>query len=180
MRFTVAGATEVLSRTPVTLAAMLSDLSDEWLRAAEGPKTFSPFDVIGHMVDGERTDWMARARLIRSGAMNTPFEPYDRFGHWERNVGRDIGSLLVEFETLRAANLTELQGWSLTEQDLALTGTHPKLGKVTLAQLLAAWVVHDLGHIAQVARVMAKQYGQDIGPWREFLPVVTDRPVPVT
>lgn len=180
MRYEVSAAVQVLRRTPGTLAALLDGLDDVWVRATEGPKTFSPFDVVGHLVDGEKSDWLTRARLILSGASDTPFEPYDRFGHWERNTGRDLGSLLEEFAALRAANLRELEGWRLTDQQLAMTGTHPRLGAVTLAQLLSAWVVHDLGHVAQVSRVMAKQYGEAIGPWREFLPVVSDRPVPAT
>ena len=121
---------------------------------------------------------MPRARLILARGANPTFAPYDRFRHRERNVGRTLASLLDEFATLRAANLEELRSWRLTDAELDLPATHPGLGRVTLRQLLAAWVVHDLGHIAQVTRVMAKQYREAIGPWAPYLPIVSDRPVP--
>ncbi|HET8985558.1 MAG TPA: DinB family protein [Trueperaceae bacterium] len=180
MRFEMHHAMEILGRTPPALTALLEGLSDEWLGATEGPGTFSPFDVVGHLIDGERTGWMVRARLILSGAKDTPFEPYDRYGHREHNRERGLTSLLAEFARLRATNLQELAAWNLTDEQLAMTGTHSRFGSTPLTQLLSVWVVHDLGHIAQVARVMAKQYGDVIGPWSEFLPVVTDRPTPVT
>ena len=148
------------------------------MRATEGPETFSPFDVVGHLIDGDETDWMARASIIRAQGPHPAFEPYDRFRHRTRNVGRSLASLLDEFAKLRSTNITVLRSWTLTSADLDLTGIHPKFGRVTLRQLLATWTVHDLGHIAQISRVMAKQYRQDIGPWAEFLPVVTDRPTP--
>lgn len=178
MQFDVEQSIAVLQRTPATLAAMLSDLDDGWIRATEGPDTFSPFDVVGHLIDGEETDWMTRARIILERGPDPVFAPYDRFRHRERNVGRTLASLLDEFARLRAANLEELRAMGLGDADLDLPGRHPRLGPVALRQLLAAWVVHDLGHIAQVARVMAKQYRDEIGPWTAFLPVVTDRPVP--
>ncbi len=178
MKFDLPQSIAVLRRTPATLAAMLSDLDDGWIRATEGPDTFSPFDVVGHLIDGEETDWMVRARIILERGADPVFAPYDRFRHRERNVGRTLASLLDEFAALRAANLEELQAMGLGESDLDLPGRHPRLGPVSLRQLLAAWVVHDLGHIAQVSRVMAKQYRDEIGPWTAFLPVVTDRPVP--
>jgi hypothetical protein len=171
-------AMAVLQRTPGTLAEMLGGLDDAWVHATEGPDTFSPFDVVGHLIDGEETDWMPRARIILSHARDPVFAPYDRFRHRARNAGRPLDELLTEFGTLRAANLTELSGWTLTKRDLDAPGRHPALGPVTLRQLLSAWVVHDLGHIAQVARVMAKRYRDEIGPWVEYLPVVTDRPNP--
>jgi hypothetical protein len=178
MPFDLQQSIAVLRRTPPTLAALLSDLDDTWIRATEGPDTFSPFDVVGHLIDGEETDWMVRARIILARGADPVFAPYDRFRHRERNVGRTLASLLDEFATLRAANLEELRAMGLGDADLDLPGRHPRLGSVSLRQLLAAWVVHDLGHIAQVARVMAKQYRDEIGPWTAFLPVVTDRPVP--
>src|SRR6185295_1649667 len=134
----------------------------------------------GHLIDGEETDWIPRARIIRAQGASLRFEPYDRFRHYERNKGRSIESLLAEFAVLRTKSVAELESWHLTAADLELPGEHPKFGPVTLAQLLSAWVVHDLGHIAQVSRVMAKQYRDTVGPWAAFLPIVTDRPVPAS
>jgi len=168
----------MLRRTPGVLRAFLNDVDEAWSRATEGLETFSPFDVVGHLIDGEETDWIPRARIILARGPNPAFEPYDRFRHRDRNAQRSLGSLLEEFAHLRAANLDVLRAWGLTEADLDLPGVHPGLGRVTLRQLLAAWVVHDLGHIAQVARVMAKQYREEIGPWMPYLPVVTDHPTP--
>lgn len=178
MRFDLDASVVVLQRTPATLSALLEGLGDEWIRATEGPDTFSPFDIVGHFIDGEETDWIPRAGIILARGPDVRFEPYDRFRHHARNVGRSLASLLDEFALLRAENVRLLRSWALTERELDLQGDHPSLGPVTLRQLLAAWVVHDLGHLAQVARVMAKQYREDVGPWVEFLPVLTDRPVP--
>jgi DinB superfamily len=177
MRFHLERSVDVLRRTPGTLIGLVNGLDDTWTRATEGAETFSAFDVIGHLIDGEETDWVPRARLILDRS-TTPFEPYDRFRHRGRNAQRSVGSLVEEFGRLRADNLKVLDSWRLSEADLDLSGTHPGLGRVTLRQLLAAWVVHDLGHIAQIARVMAKQYREEIGPWAQYLPVVTDRPTP--
>lgn len=174
MHFSLDRAVEILARTPASLRELLSGLDEKWIRGTEGPDTFSPFDNVGHLIDGEETDWMVRARLILAQGKSVRFEPYDRFRHHKRNAGRSLQSLLDEFAELRAKNLNELRGWKLTEKQLDLPGEHPKLGTVTLRQLLAAWVVHDLGHIAQVARVMAKQYTDQVGPWVPFLPVLTD------
>ena len=178
MDFDLVRAAEILGRTPPTLSALLQNLDDTWIRADEGPETFSPFDVVGHLIDGEETDWIPRARIILSKRSPARFEPYDRFRHRTRNVDRSLTSLLEEFRVLRNANLHLLQSWALTPEDLALSGEHPALGAVTLAQLLSAWVVHDLGHIAQVVRVMAKQYRTAVGPWVPYLPVLTDHEVP--
>jgi len=168
----------VLRRTPGVLHTLLDELGDNWTRANEGPDTFSPFDIVGHLIDGEETDWMARARLILARGDNLRFEPYDRFRHYARNADRSLASLLEEFSERRRANLDLLDSWRVTPAQLDLPGEHPGLGPVTLRQLLAAWVVHDLGHIAQAARVMAKQYRADVGPWVEYLPVLIDREVP--
>jgi hypothetical protein len=178
MRFDLQTANEVLARTPATLRALLADLSEPWVRGPEGPDTFSPFDVVGHLIDGEETDWIPRARIILSRSAEPRFDPYDRFRHRARNASRTLGSLLDEFAELRAANLALLGSWRLGEQELNLTGVHPTFGRVTMQELLAAWVVHDLGHIAQVARVMAKQYKDAVGPWVPFMPVLTDRERP--
>ena len=178
MTFALDQSIAVLQRTPATLTSFLGGLDDLWVRATEGPDTFSPFDVVGHLIDGDETDWMARASIIRAQGPNPAFEPYDRFRHRTRNVGRSLASLLDEFAALRSTNITTLRSWNLTAAELDLTGIHPKFGRVTLRQLVATWTVHDLGHIAQISRVMAKQYRDEIGPWAEFLPVVTDRPTP--
>ena len=169
---------DVLQRTPATLRALLLDIDPKLARGTEGPDTFSPFDNIGHLIDGEETDWMPRARIILAQGPNRRFEPYDRFRHRSRNTKRTLDSLLDEFARLRAENLRELESWKLTEAQLDLPGEHPSLGPVTLRQLLSAWVVHDLGHIAQVARVMAKQYRTEVGPWVPYLPVLTDHEKP--
>ena len=180
MTFELNQATAVLRRTPAALSALLGGIDDSWSRATEGPGTFSPFDVVGHLVDGEETDWIPRARIILAGGADPVFEPYDRFRHRTRNAGRTLPSLLDEFESLRAQSLLTLDGWRLTDAQLSLPGRHPGLGSVTLRQLLSAWVVHDLGHVAQIARVMAKQYRDAIGPWVPYLPVVSDRPAPIS
>jgi len=169
---------DVLRRTPGTLRELLGGLDEAWTRATEGPETFSPFDVVGHLIDGEETDWVPRARIILARGADPVFEPYDRFRHRERNARRSLESLLDEFARLRAANLEVVRSWRLTEAHLDLPGRHPSLGPVTLRQLLATWMVHDLGHLAQVARVMAKQYRDELGPWVSYLPVVTDHPTP--
>src|SRR5439155_4042947 len=163
---------------PATLRALLVGLSHLWIRGNEGPETFSPFGVVGHLIDGEETDCMPRARIILAKGPNLRFEPYARFRHRARHPGRSSESLLAEFARLRTTNLQQLESWKLTATQLDLPGEHPSLGRVTLRQLLAAWVVHDLGHVAQVARVMAKQYRDEVGPWTPFLPVLTDHPVP--
>jgi len=169
---------EVLRRSPATLRALLDGLAAPWVRSTEGPETFSPFDVVGHLIDGEETDWIPRARIILAQGPDPRFEPYDRFRHRSRNVGASLDALLAEFARLRAENLDLLGSWNLTARELDLPGEHPSLGRVTLRQLLAAWVVHDLGHVAQVARVMAKQYRDEVGPWVPFLPVLTDHMTP--
>ena len=168
----------MLGRTPATLRALLEDLPEPWPHASEGSDTFSPFDVVGHLIDGEETDWIVRARLILAQGPDVRFAPYDRFRHRERNAGRSLNSLLTEFAQLRAVNVALLRSWRLTPESLALPGVHPTFGPVTLQELLAAWVVHDLGHLAQVARVMAKQYREAVGPWVPFLPVLTDHESP--
>lgn len=174
MEFDLTRSMEILGRTPATLRALLDGIADPWVRGTEGPETFSPFDVVGHLIDGEETDWIPRARIILAQGANVAFAPYDRFRHRSRNAGRALASLLREFTDLRAQNLAVVRSWRLTPPQLDLAGTHPTLGPVTLRQLLATWVVHDLGHVAQVARVMAKQYGEAVGPWSAFLPVLTD------
>lgn len=166
---------DVLRRTPSALSALLRGLGDGWIRATEGVDTFSPFDVVGHLIDGEETDWLHRARLILESGPDCVFQPYDRFRHLNRNKGKQLDELLDEFATLRSANLVELESLGISEADLGRQGVHPSLGVVTLRQLLSTWVVHDLSHVAQVARVMAKQYRTEVGPWKAFTPILLDR-----
>jgi hypothetical protein len=178
MEFDLDLSLDILRRAPAVLEALLADAAEPWVRGREGADTFSPFDVVGHLIDGEETDWIPRARIILARGTDPRFEPYDRFRHQARNASRSLGSLLDEFARLRAANLEQLRSWRLTAAELDLPGVHPSLGHVTLRQLLAAWVAHDLGHLAQVARVMAKQYREAVGPWLPYLPVLTDHEVP--
>ena len=172
MRFDLGYAIQVLERTPAVFRALLGGLADAWTSPNEGGETFSAFDNLGHVVHGERTDWIPRARIILEHGRSRPFDPFDRFAQVHESRGKRVGDLLDELGQLRAANLETLRGWRLTERELALEGEHPALGRVTLAQLLASWVVHDLGHLAQTSRVMAKQYRDEIGPWRAYLPIV--------
>lgn len=173
MGFDLDEGISVLERTPATFRALLAGLPEPWTIANEGPDTFSAFDNLGHLIHGERADWIARARIILAQGADRTFEKYDRFAQVHESAGKSLATLLDEFDTLRAANLAVLRGWRLTDRELALEGTHPAFGTVTLGQLLAAWVVHDLGHLAQTARVMAKRYRTDIGPWTAYLPIVT-------
>lgn len=165
-------ALDVLERTPRTLRALLGGLHDAWVLPNEGPDTFSPHDVVGHLIHGEKTDWIPRIRLILEHGASKPFEPFDRFG-FRAYAGVPIDILLGDFERLRAENLAILRGLRLTPEQLALPGAHPFLGAVTLGQLVASWVVHDLGHLAQAMRVMAKQYRDEVGPWTEFLGILS-------
>lgn len=178
MNFDLDLSTQALGRMPGALHALLDGLPDPWTRGVEGPDTFSPFDVVGHLIDGEETDWIPRGRIILAQSPNPVFEPYDRFRHRARNAARTLPSLLEEFARLRGENLHVLRSWNLTSAALELPGVHPSLGRVTLRQLLASWVVHDFGHLAQVARVMAKQLRADVGPWEPYLPVLTDHETP--
>ncbi len=175
MQFDLATATEVLERTPRTLEQMLGGLSPAWTDATEGPGTWSPYVVVGHLIHGERTDWIPRARIILAQGEQRRFAPYDRLAQFRDSEGKSLAELLAEFARLRAENLETLASWRLGEEQLALEGEHPEFGAVTLRQLLATWVAHDLGHVVQVARVMAKQYEDAIGPWRAYLSVFERR-----
>lgn len=172
MQFDLSNAIQVLERTPLSFRALLGGLTEAWTTPNEGPETFSAFDNLGHLIHGERTDWIPRARLILEQGTNRRFEPFDRFAQYRESRGKTLAQLLDEFASLRVENLSTLRGWNLSEQQLALEGEHPSLGPVTLSQLLATWVAHDLGHLAQTARVMAKQYREAVGPWRQYLPVL--------
>jgi len=172
MHFHLTTGVAVLERTPRALHALLGGLPEAWTTPNEGPGTFSAFDNIGHLVHGERSDWIPRARLILARVEDRRFQPVDRFAHYHESKGKTLAELLDEFSQLRAANLATLAGWHLTDADLELDGEHPAFGHVTLRQLLATWVAHDLGHLAQTARVMAKQYREAVGPWRAYLPIL--------
>lgn len=172
MRFELAQGIPILERTPGALRAMLGGLQPEWYDATEGPDTWSPYVIVGHLIHGERADWIPRARIILDEGQRRRFEPYDRFAQFHESAGKTLSSLLDEFQRLREENLTTLRGWNLTEEHMALEGEHPDFGAVTLRQLLATWVAHDLSHIAQMSRVMAKQYRDAVGPWRAYLPIM--------
>ena len=162
----------LLSRTPSTLDALLRDLPDLWTRRNEGGDTWSVFDVIGHLIQGERTDWMPRARIIMQFGETRAFDPFDRVAHRRETEGKSLGRLLDEFASLRARNLDELQALKLTPEDLRRRGLHPAFGGVTLSQLLATWAAHDLTHLHQVSRIIAHQYRAAVGPWSAYLGVL--------
>jgi hypothetical protein len=172
MDFDLSHGVQVLERTPQTLRSMLSGIGAEWFDATEGPDTWSPYVIVGHLIHGERTDWIPRARIVLAQGESRLFAPYDRFAQLHESRGKSLASLLDEFARLRTESLSTLNGWRLTGAQLALEGEHPAFGAVSLRQLLATWVAHDLGHIAQAARVMAKQYRDAVGPWRAYLPVL--------
>lgn len=172
MKFNLLQAIEILRQTPYTLQRMLEDLSDEWTTEGGSREDWSPYDVIGHLIHGEETDWIARAEIILAQGENRTFEPYDRLAQFERSKGKPLNDLLTEFAHLRSANLEKLVKWQLTDEQLDLTGEHPALGTVTLRQLLATWVVHDLNHIRQIVRFMARKYETEVGPWKEYLGIL--------
>ena len=172
MTFDLSSGIAVLERTPAAFRALLAGLPGTWIETNEGPDTFSPFDNVGHLIHGERADWIPRARIILAQGAHRTFVPYDRFAQVRESAGKTLAQLLDEFAALRAQNLATLRAWNLSEPQLALVGEHPALGAVTLRQLLATWVAHDLGHLAQTSRVMAKQYRDAVGPWRAYLPIM--------
>jgi len=174
MEFDLDLAVSVLSRTPATLDAFLRDQPEEWTHRNEGPDTWSPFDVVGHLIQGERADWIPRARILLEHGESRPFTPFDRVAMFQASRGKTINQLLDDLAEARAASLRDLAELKLKPADLELVGRHPALGTVTLRHLLATWVVHDLGHIRQITRTMAKQWREEIGPWKAFVPVVTE------
>jgi uncharacterized damage-inducible protein DinB len=169
--FSIDKALEVLTQTPKTLYSFLENLSEDWIISNEGEDTWNSFDIIGHLIHGEKTDWVQRTNIILK-EQNKHFKPFDRFAQFENSKGKSIHELLEEFSMLRQKNLSYLKSLNLTENDLALTGIHPEFGEVTLRQLLSTWVTHDLGHIAQIARVLAKQYKNEAGPWVAYIPIL--------
>jgi len=173
MKYSIERSIEILERTPAVLNSMLSGIGDDWVMNDEGPETFSPYDVIGHLVHGEKTDWTARTKMILEFGDTKTFVPWNRFAQYEESKGKTLQELLDEFMAIRKENMDWFKSLQLTEADLDKKGMHPKLGPVTLRNLLATWVVHDLTHIAQVARVMAKQYKDEMGPWPEFFRILS-------
>jgi hypothetical protein len=172
MDFHLADGIALLERTPAALRALLHGLPETWTSGNEGPDTWSPFDIVGHLIHGERTDWIPRARIILEQRGERRFTPFDRFAQIEENRGKTLGQLLDEFDAARRESLTTLRGWRIEEAQLALEGVRPVFGSVTLRQLLATWVAHDLNHLHQMARVMATQYREAVGPWHAYLGVM--------
>lgn len=172
MDFELERTVAVLERTPRVLDAWLRGLPGGWTSGNEGGESWSAYDVVGHLVDGEETDWMVRVRIVLQADADRRFTPVDRVRHRQAERQRPLDERLDRFAELRAANLAELRALRLGPAELARTGQHPAFGTVTLRQLLATWAAHDLGHIAQVGRVMAKQYRDAVGPWEAYLPVL--------
>lgn len=167
-------AIDLLSRTPAVLRALLDGIPERLRRANEGPGSWSPFEIVGHLIHGEETDWIPRLRIVLEHADAVPFEPFDRFAHHAKHQDRTLEDLLSEFEARRATNLDELRRRVADGLDGTRPGRHPELGPVTLGQLLTTWVVHDLNHVRQIARVLAKAYTDGVGPWRAYLPVLEE------
>ena len=172
MEFSIDQMIPVLARTPATLDAMLRDLPEEWTHANEGPSTWSAFDVVGHLIHGEQTDWLVRTRLILEHGESRAFEKFDREAQFRDSAGKTLPQLLDEFAHLRAENLVALQALDIQPEQFALRGRHPALGTVTLSELLATWPVHDMTHVHQIARILAHQYRDSVGPWVQYLGVL--------
>jgi len=172
MQHNLQDSISLLSRTPSALDALLRDLPETWTLPNEGESSWSVFDVVGHLIHGERTDWMTRARMILEFGETKAFERFDRFAQMRESQGKSLGQLLDEFACLRAENLEQLRRLSLGEEDLQKRGRHPALGAVTLSELLATWAAHDLTHLHQISRIMAHQCREAVGPWSKFLGVM--------
>jgi hypothetical protein len=172
MEIDVNNIADRLSATPTVLQAMVAGLPDISPNTPSVAGDWQPFDVVGHLIHGEETDWIPRARLILGRGENRTFESFDRFAQFEKSKGKRLSDLLTEFRELRDRNLAELRSWDLAAEQLELTAMHPELGEVTLSQLLATWVVHDLNHIRQIATAMALRYETKVGPWKEYLSIL--------
>jgi hypothetical protein len=172
MKFTIADALEILERTPDVINSLIGHISEAWTSQNEGDQTWSPYDVVGHLIHGEKTDWMTRTELILSNEPNKNFTPFDRFAQYNDSAGKSMKDLINEFKELRERNLNLLRSKNITDADMKRTGIHPAFGEVTLLQLLSTWVVHDLNHISQIARVMAFQYKEEVGPWVPYLGIL--------
>jgi hypothetical protein len=172
MQFQPDQSIEILERTPAALSALLSGLSEAWTTPNEGPDTWSPYDVVGHLIHGEKTDWIPRMKMILEMGESVTFPPFDRFAQFRESQGKTLDQLLEEFTRWRVQNLRILKSVMPDAVALEKKGNHPAFGPVTLRQLLAAWVAHDLSHLAQIVRVMAKQYAEAVGPWQAYLPIL--------
>lgn len=172
MKFSVDKSIEILENTPEVLIQLTRGLSPDWIMSNEGGDTWSVFDVVGHLIHGEKTDWMTRIKIILSEDENKDFKTFDRFAHLETSKGKSLHQLLDEFKLIRELNLKKLRDLEITEEDYSKPGIHPKFGEVCLSQLIATWAVHDLDHISQISRVMAKQYKEQAGPWIEYLKIL--------
>jgi len=170
--FSLPESISFLSRTPATLNTLLRGLPNAWVRCNEGKDTWSAFDIVGHLIVGERTDWMPRVRIILENGEARPFDPFDRFAQFKESQNKSLEQLLDDFTRLRRENLAALQTLKLQPEDLCRRGRHPALGAVTLSELLAAWVTHDLTHLHQLSRVMANRYREAVGPWSAYLGVL--------
>jgi len=170
--FSISKSIEILERTPIVLKQLLEGLSPGWISCNEGAETWSPYDVIGHLIHGEKTDWIPRAEQILAAGTNKTFKAFDRFAQFEDSKGKSLAELLDEFTEIRRSNINTLRLFNIAETDLAKTGIHPAFGVVTLRQLLSTWVVHDLDHLSQITRVMAKQYADEVGPWTAYLKIL--------
>ena len=172
MDFSLAHAIPILTRTPAVLDVLLRDLPEPWIAGTEGPETWSPFDVVGHLIHGERTDWMPRVEHLLAHGETRAFPTFDRFAQFEASRGLSLPELLDSFASLRRDSVRRLEALRLTPEQLGRSGLHPELGRVTLAQHLATWVAHDLDHMVQIARVMGSQYRDAAGPWRRYLRIL--------
>jgi hypothetical protein len=172
MNFELEKSIEILERTPAVLESLLTGLSEAWIFNNEGEGTWSPYEVVGHLIFGEKTDWIVRTKIILSTSENKAFEPFDRFAQLNEEQNKPINELIGEFKTLRKKNLEVLKSLTITKEQLTRTGVHPEFGEVTLQQLISSWAVHDLGHISQITRVMAKQYTGEVGPWINYLGIL--------
>ena len=172
MKFQIEQAVEILSRTSATVNSLLENLSEDWTKSDGDAENWNPFDVVGHFIHGEETDWIPRAEIILAQGENPAFEPFDRFAQFEKSKSKTPGELLEIFADLRRKNLEKLRQMNLTPEQLKLKGIHPELGEVTLEQLLATWVVHDLTHIRQIVAFLAQKYSENVGVWREYLSIL--------
>ncbi len=174
--FSLEKSIEIIERTPNAIRALTEGLSEDWTHENEGPNTWSVFDIVGHLVHGEKTDWITRVNIILNDSENKEFEAFDRYAQMESSKGKTLSNLLDEFEEARRKNIALIKEKQIKPDDFSKTGIHPSYGEVNLQQLMATWVVHDLNHIAQINRVMAKQYTNFVGPWFEFLRVLKINP----
>ena len=172
MKFQVEQAIEILSNTPSVLKSLLSNLSDEWIEKSVNSEDWTPFDIVGHYIHGEETDWIPRAEIILKQGENVTFEPFDRFAQMETSKGKTLTELLETFAGLREKSLDTLKSWNLSDEQLQLKGVHPELGEVNLEQLISTWVVHDLTHIRQIVQILAKKYGENVGVWKQYLSIL--------